>query len=112
MNHTDNVHLQLSGELLAVLFFLLCSRTRRAQIFSVWEVDFTREAEARRLPLERFQMGVFQRSGLREDVHAFACLVISHCVHPNEAAGAGFQVLAGVVVSGGVELNWQPGGLY
>lgn len=105
------------------------------------DVHFSREAEARCLPLERFQMGVFQRSVLRcgrgentlkalqrerilvsmekknrceltEDVQASALLVISHCVLPDEAVRAGFQVMASVVVSGGVVLNWQPGGLY
>lgn len=52
------------------------------------------------------------RRELTEDVQASAFLIISHCVHPDETVRAGFQVTASVVVSGGVVLNWQPGGLY
>lgn len=52
------------------------------------------------------------RRELTEDVEASAFLVVSQCVLPDEAVRAGFQVSASVVISGGVVLNWQPGGLY
>lgn len=52
------------------------------------------------------------RRELTEDVQASAFFVVSQCVLPDEAVRAGFQVSASVVISGGVVLNWQPGGLY
>lgn len=52
------------------------------------------------------------RRELTEDVQASAFLVVSQRVLPDEAVRAGFQVSASVIISGGVVLNWQPGGLY